>query len=323
LGWAQKGAILNAVELVEVRKAFSNVQAVRNLTLTVPEGCVYGFIGPNGSGKSTTLRMIMRIIYPDQGVVRVLGAETFGAANDLVGYLPEERSTYKKMKVREVLCFHAELKGVRRPRALVDDWLERLGLIDWRDKKVETLSKGMAQKVQFISSVVSKPKLLLLDEPFSGLDPVNNETIRNAVIELHREGTTIIFSTHDMRTAEVMCDYIFMIYRGDKVLDGTLESIQNQYGTDMIRVRVDGNAGSIDALKQIRGVADAKDLGHYKELRVADRADTQAILHRLSELGRVLHFEISRPSLHDIFVRIANPTAEESAEWVAPTSQGE
>ena len=232
---------MNAVELIDVKKAFSNVQAVKNLSLAVPEGCVYGFIGPNGSGKSTTLRMIMRIIYPDSGTVRVLGAEKFGAANDQVGYLPEERSTYKKMKVREVLCFHAELKGLRRPAALVNEWLERLGLIDWRDKKVESLSKGMAQKVQFISSVVSKPKLLLLDEPFSGLDPVNNEAIRQAVLELHREGTTIIFSTHDMRTAEVMCDYIFMIYRGDKVLDGTLESIQNQYGTDVIRVRLEGN----------------------------------------------------------------------------------
>lgn len=313
---------MNAVELIEVKKAYSNVQAVRSLTLTVPEGCVYGFIGPNGSGKSTTLRMIMRIIYPDEGVVRVLGADKFGAANDLVGYLPEERSTYKKMKVREVLCFHAELKGMRRPSALVDEWLERLGLIEWRDKKVETLSKGMAQKVQFISSVVSKPKLLLLDEPFSGLDPVNNEAIRKAVIELHQEGTTIIFSTHDMRTAELMCDYIFMIYRGDKVLDGTLESIQNQYGTDMIRVRVEGNVG-LGEFEQIRGVSGAKDLGHFKELRVSDGVDTQAILHRLCELGRVIHFEISRPSLHDIFVRIANPTAEETGNLAVPALQGE
>ena len=303
---------MNAVELIDVKKAFSNVQAVRNLSLTVPEGCVYGFIGPNGSGKSTTLRMIMRIIYPDSGTVRVLGAEKFGAANDWVGYLPEERSTYKKMKVREVLCFHAELKGLRRPTALVDEWLDRLGLIDWRDKKVETLSKGMAQKVQFISAVVSKPRLLLLDEPFSGLDPVNNEAIRKAVIELHRGGTTIIFSTHDMQTAEVMCDYIFMIYRGDKVLDGTLESIQNQYGTDVIRVRVEGNAIGIRELERIRGVSGAKDLGHFKELRVAGGVDTQVILQRLCDMGRVVHFEISRPSLHDVFVRIANPASEET-----------
>ncbi len=256
----------------------------------------------------------MRIIYPDEGVVRVLGADKFGAANDLVGYLPEERSTYKKMKVREVLCFHAELKGLRRPAVIVDEWLERLGLIDWRDKKVEALSKGMAQKVQFISSVVSKPKLLLLDEPFSGLDPVNNEAIRKAVLELHQEGTTIIFSTHDMRTAEVMCDYIFMIYRGDKVLDGTLESIQNQYGTDMIRIRVEGNTIGVGELERIRGVSGAKDLGHFKELRVAEGTDTQSILHRLCELGRVVHFEITRPSLHDIFVRIANPAAEETGD---------
>ncbi len=302
---------MNAVELIDVKKAYSNVQAVNNLTLAVPEGCVYGFIGPNGSGKSTTLRMIMRIIYPDSGTVRVLGADKLDAANDLVGYLPEERSTYKKMKVRDVLCFHAELKGVRRPLPLVNEWLERLGLSDWRDKKVESLSKGMAQKVQFISCVVSKPKLLLLDEPFSGLDPVNNEAIRQAVLDLHREGTTIIFSTHDMRTAELMCDYIFMIYRGNKVLDGTLESIQNQYGTDVVRVKLDESRGSTQSIERMHGVASVKDLGHFKEIRVASGVDTQEILKQLCELGRVMHFEVSRPSLHDIFVRIANPVAEQ------------
>jgi len=297
--------MLNAVELVEVKKAFSNVQAVRNLTLTVPEGCVYGFIGPNGSGKSTTLRMIMRIIYPDEGVVRVLGAEKFGAANDLVGYLPEERSTYKKMKVREVLCFHAELKGLRRPAVLVDEWLERLGLIDWRDKKVETLSKGMAQKVQFIAAVVSRPRLLILDEPFSGLDPVNAEALKDAVLEMRNRGTTIVFSTHDMNAAERMCERIFMIFKGNKVLDGTLDEIQKAYAHDTARVRVTGGAATLAGLP---GVESINDHGNFQDVRL--KGDPQAFLQQLVQRAAVQQFEITKPSLHDIFVRIARPTEE-------------
>jgi ABC-2 type transport system ATP-binding protein len=256
--------------------------------------------------------MIMRIIYPDQGVVRVLGAEQFGAANDRVGYLPEERSTYKKMKVGEVLAYHAELKGIKRPAQQVREWLDRFGLADWHGKKVETLSKGMAQKVQFIASVIAQPQLLLLDEPFSGLDPVNNDIIRQTILDLHRSGTTIIFSTHDMRTAELLCDYIFMIYRGDKVLDGTLESIQDEYGTDVIRVRFDGDLRSLEELARLPGVVQVTNLGSMQELRIERGLDTQPLLLQLCQIGRIRHFEISRPSLHDIFVRIANPTTEET-----------
>ncbi len=197
------------------------------------------FIGPNGSGKTTTLRMIMHILHPDKGRITVLGEKTVIAANDRVGYLPEERGLYKQMKVREVLRFYAELKGMRRPGPAVDAWLERLELTAWADKKVSALSKGMSQKVQFIATVVAKPQLVLLDEPFSGLDPVNAEVLRDAVLELKREGTTIIFSTHDMAIAEKMCDFIFMIYKGKKVLDGTLDAIKEQYGMDSVHVQLD------------------------------------------------------------------------------------
>src|SRR3954466_15305791 len=219
----------HAVEIEHVTKSFGSFVAVNDLSLQIPENTVYGFIGPNGSGKTTTLRMIMRIYLPDRGRVQVLGDESWHAANDRVAYLPEERGLYKQMKVRDVLRFYAELKGCRHSGPLIAGWLERMGLSNWADKRVEALSKGMAQKVQFIATVVARPELVLLDEPFSGLDPVNAVVLRDMILELKRNGTTVIFSTHDMSTAERMCDFIFMIYRGKKVLDGTLSTIQRKY----------------------------------------------------------------------------------------------
>src|SRR5215470_1532628 len=234
---------MNVVEIDRVTKTFGGKVAVNGLSLVVPENSKYGFIGPNGSGKTTTLRMIMRIYHPDPGtgVIRVLGQSTSTAANDRVGYLPEERGLYKKMKVHDVLRFYAQLKGRQETSSLISKWLERMDLSNYADKKVETLSKGMAQKVQFIAAIIAKPELVILDEPFSGLDPVNAEVLREAVVELRSSGTTVIFSTHDMNVAEKLCDFIFMIYNGNKVLDGTLQSIQDRYGSDTVRVRVEGN----------------------------------------------------------------------------------
>ncbi len=299
---------MNIIELENVTKTFGQHRAVDSLTLAVPKGSIYGFIGPNGSGKTTTLRMIMRIHHPDPGAgsIRVLGLEDQSAANDRVGYLPEERGLYKKMKVRDLLGFYAELKGCRDFKGSVNEWLDRLGLADWADRKVETLSKGMAQKVQFISAVVHQPKLVILDEPFSGLDPVNLNVMREAVLDLRRRGATVILSTHDMSVAEQMCDFIFMIFRGRKVLDGTLEAIQADYGQDTLRVGVDGDSLN---LQSIDGVENVVDLGHLKDLRMDKSVDTQQVLAALLRQGRVTHFEVTRPSLHDIFVRIAGPEA--------------
>jgi ABC-2 type transport system ATP-binding protein len=302
----------NAVEIDHVTKSFGPQVAVDDLSLAVPAGSIYGFIGPNGSGKTTTLRMIMRIILPDRGTIRVLGDDSWQAASDRVTYLPEERGLYKSMRVREVLRFYAELKGMRDARQAIDDWLERMRLTDAADKKVEALSKGMSQKVQFIATVVTGPELVLLDEPFSGLDPVNENLFREAILDLRRRGTTIIFSTHNMAVAEQMCDSIFMIYRGKKVLDGTLDAIQDSYGSDTLRVQLDG--GSLNGLP---GVEKVTDLGRYQELRVARGADPQAVLAELLRRGRINRFERTRPSLHDIFVRIANPTAEEVKDTAA------
>jgi ABC-2 type transport system ATP-binding protein len=297
----------NAVELAGVTKTFGSHVAVNNLDLVVPRGTVYGFIGPNGSGKTTTLRMLLRIFYPDSGRVTVLGRDHGEAADDRVGYLPEERGLYKKMKVRHLLRFYAELKGMRDCRAEVSRWLERLGLAAWADKRVDTLSKGMAQKVQFISAVVARPELLVLDEPFSGLDPVNMEALKDAILDLRKEGTTIIFSTHDMDVAERLCDTIFMIYRGRKVLDGTLGSIQAKYGTDTIRIRTAAGNGT---LANLPGVVQITDNGREKELRLQPGADSQAILRELVARVPLEHFDIVQPSLHDIFVRIAGPEGE-------------
>lgn len=304
------GVSNSAIEIDRVTKTFGATVAVSDLTLRVPTGSVYGFIGPNGSGKTTTLRMIMRIIHPDSGAIRVLGEDVTAspAASDRVGYLPEERGLYRKMLVGEILQFNAALKGARVTREDVRQWLERMDLADWEKKKVESLSKGMQQKVQFIASVLHGPSLVILDEPFSGLDPVNMDVLRDAVLDLRRGGATVIFSTHDMAVAEKMCDFVFMIYRGRKVLDGTLDEIKATYGDDTLRVRLDGNGV---ALAEIPGVEKVNDFGRFQELRMGDGADPQAILHALAERARVQHFEIARPSLHDIFVRIAGPQARE------------
>lgn len=297
-----------AVLLSKITKTFGKVTAVDALSLAVPRGSIYGFIGPNGSGKTTTLRMILHILLPDQGQIQVLGESSTRAANDRIGYLPEERGLYKKMTVRRVLAYYAALKGVNgaAARQAADQWLSRLELSSWANRKVEELSKGMAQKVQFIASVIAGPQLLILDEPFSGLDPVNLEVLRTAILELRQQGVTIIFSTHDMNMAEKMCDFIFMIHRGRKVLDGTLDAIQNQYGKDTVRLRVDGGG---DHLHDLGGIKAMRDLGHYQEIQY--EGDPQDLLRALMARSRVELFEVTRPSLEDIFVRIAAPASKE------------
>ena len=301
----------DAIAIRGVTKYFGDYAAVADLSLSVPRGSVYGFIGPNGSGKTTTLRMTMNILFPDAGEIVVLGERTTAAARDRVSYLPEERGLYKKMTVREVLRYYGRLKSVPRARldGAIDAWLERLQLADRAGLKVESLSKGQAQKVQFISSVVSEPELLILDEPFSGLDPVNAEALKDAVLQLRDRGTTIVFSTHDMSTAERLCDRIFMIFRGKKVLDGTLAEIQEQYGADTIRVRTDGGRAALEGMP---GVDKVVDQGNVQEVRVS--GDPQAFLRALVARTKVHQFEITRPSLHDIFVRIAQPSAGEEAQ---------
>jgi ABC-2 type transport system ATP-binding protein len=300
--------LMNAVEMQAVTKTFGSHLAVDDLELAVPEGSVYGFIGPNGSGKTTTMRMIMNILVPDRGEIRTFGQPTSETSVDRIGYMPEERGLYKRMKVRDVLEFYGGLKNGRNLQEEISSWLERFTLADRANKRVETLSKGMTQKVQFIATVVSKPDLLILDEPFTGLDPVNADVIREAILELSRQGTTIILSTHDMSVAEKMCDFILMIYRGEKVLDGTLAAIQDQYGSDTIRIRSDATP---EFLGSVAGVTRVRTFGKLHELQIADSAVPQDVVGEIMSRAKVLSFDITKPSLHDIFVRIAGPTAEE------------
>lgn len=297
-----------AVALQQVTKAFRKHVAVDRLDLAIPKGSVYGFIGPNGSGKTTTLRMIMSILYPDSGTVHVLGGPLSAATMDRIGYMPEERGLYRRMKVRELLVFLGRLKNGRDIRRSVDEWLERMELSEWGNRKVETLSKGMSQKVQFISTVVFQPDLVILDEPFAGLDPVNTEVMKDAILELRRRGATVLFSTHDMAMAERMCDFVCMIYRGRKVLDGTLDEIRDAYALDTVRLRLSGDAGFLADLPDVEQV---NDYGRTQELRMREGGDPQEILRQVMSRSAVQQFEIVKPTLHDIFVRIARPSEKE------------
>ncbi len=299
-----------AVVLEGVTKKFGTQTAVNGVDLTIPKGSIQGVIGPNGSGKTTTIRMILRIFKPDAGTVQVLGHTARETADDRVGYLPEERGLYLRMRVREALRFFAQLKGNHRPDHDIDLWLERLGATEWSSKKLEQLSKGMAQKIQFIAAVVSRPELVILDEPFSGLDPVNLDLLKQAVLDLRAEGTTVLLSTHDMDVAEQMCDRIFMIYKGNKVLDGTMDDIQSQYGEPVLRVRMARN--QLLDRSRLPGVESLTDCGTYTELRLNSIETRTNVLRAMLEQGDVEHFETAKPRLHDIFVRIAKPTTESS-----------
>jgi ABC-2 type transport system ATP-binding protein len=296
----------DAIVLRGVTKSYDATVAVNDLSLAVPSGSIYGFIGPNGSGKTTTIRMIMHILVPDRGDIEVLGERSTRAARDRVGYLPEERGLYKRMTVGRVLEYFGRLKGADGPELhrAIGEWLERLGLREWAGQRVDALSKGMAQKVQFIAAAVARPDLLILDEPFSGLDPVNADALKDAVLDLKRRGTTVVLSTHDMRVAEKLCDRIFMIFKGRKVLDGTLDEIQASYGHDTVVVRTVAGPTILEGLP---GVESVNDLGNEQEVRLA--GEPQAFLHALAARTAVSRFEIVRPSLHDIFVRIAGPEA--------------
>ena len=299
---------MNTIEIENVTKTFNKHKAVDDLSLSVPKGSIYGFIGPNGSGKTTTIRMIMNILYQDSGTIKLYGTEHLGSKLDNVGYLPEERGLYKKMKVKEILRFHGELKNAGNINKEIDFWLKRFDLTEWANKKVETLSKGMSQKVQFIATIIDKPEIIILDEPFSGLDPVNTEVIRSTVLELQSAGSTVIFSTHDMGMAEKMCDFIFMIHKGKKVLDGTLASIQDKYGTDTIRIQTENGKA---AYKDIQGIEKINDYGQMQEIRIRPDTDNQDIIKQVLSRTRVTKFEITKPSLHDIFIRIASPEEKE------------
>jgi ABC-2 type transport system ATP-binding protein len=302
-----------AVDINGVVKRYAGHVAVRDLSLRVPRGAVYGLLGPNGAGKTTTIRMILNIIAPDQGTIEVLGQRDFrGGVLDRIGYLPEERGLYKKMQVRRLLRFLAALKGVAAKDAdrRIDAWMERLSLRspekDWGQAKVDELSRGMQQKVQFIGALLHEPELVILDEPFSGLDPINAQGLKDTVVELKREGRTVIFSTHLMDSAERLCDAVCIIARGEKVLDGPMEEVRAEHGGTHVALSLGGGSGNgVGAvLSDPRLVARLDDSNRFFEIEVATGADPQLLLRRLMEAGAsIQRFELVRPSLHQIFLQ--------------------
>ena len=295
------------VQIDAITKRFGDFVAVSGLSLSVPRGAVYGLLGPNGAGKTTTIRMLMDIIIPDEGSVRLFGDARGGRQHSAeIGYLPEERGLYRKMRVRDALVFLAEAKGVKREVAQrkADEWLSRLDLGEWGLKKVEELSKGMQQKVQFIATMLHEPALMILDEPFAGLDPINTQAIKDVIVHLSRAGTTIIFSTHQMDVAERICDHVCIIAAGRKVLDGPLAEVKRVHGGTHVAVAFEGGRELAAPIISDRSlVAKADDYGGYAELALADGVHPQTLLERLvASAARLQRFERIEPSLNRIFL---------------------
>lgn len=295
--------------LDHVTKQFGDFTAVSDLSLQVRPGRVFGLIGPNGAGKTTTIRMIVNITVPDSGRVELFGQPMSTALQDRIGYLPEERGLYKRMKVGEQLRFFAELKNLRGKEAeeRIDEWLTKLQLKDWKDKRTKELSKGMQQKVQFITSVIHDPDLLILDEPFSGLDPVNVEIMKDTILELKGANKTIILSTHQMEIAEKLCDDVCMINRSRKVLDGKLRDIRRSFSRNAVALRFKGNDG---LLKDTELITNVLQVGDDVEVLLAPGVSPQTLLKSLIESNTVVtKFELVEPGLHEIFIEKVKETA--------------
>lgn len=290
------------VRLERVRKSFGDFTAVNDLSLTVQAGRVFGLLGPNGAGKTTTIRMMVNITRPDSGTIELFGRKIDSELQNRIGYLPEERGLYRRMKVADQLRFFAELKNVRGKsvEAKIDDWLARVKLSEWKNKRSMELSKGMQQKIQFVTAVLHDPELLILDEPFSGLDPINAELLKEIVLDLKRNGKTIIFSTHQMEVAEKICDDICLLNRAEKVFEGSLRELKSSFGRNSVAVRYEGGDGVLDDTTLVTKVVRHAD---ETQALLAQGANAQMLLRRLIASGASIgKFELVEPSLNDIFI---------------------
>lgn len=289
--------------LTDVGKCFGDFVAVDGLSLRVPAGQVMGFLGPNGAGKTTTLRMVMSILYPDSGEIRVLGRPRASEVKDRIGYLPEERGLYRKMTVDQILRYFGRLKGVRGAdlsRRIADN-LERVGLSAWRHKPVEALSKGMQQKAQFVATILHEPELVILDEPFSGLDPLNADLLRGLMTGLRERGAAVVFSTHELESAERLCDRIVLIHRGRKLIEGTVADVRARFAARM--VTLEGQA-DFSWVRGFEGVRSAHVTQGRAQLELADGAAPDVLLRRALERGPISKFDVHRPGLREIFVQL-------------------
>lgn len=292
---------MDALKIEKISKRFGDFYAVKNLSLKIPEGTIYSLLGPNGAGKTTTIRMVMNIIIPDEGSIQVLNEKMDDKMKSRVGYLPEDRGLYPKMRVGELLLFFAELKGIRgqEARNRIDHWLERFDLANWKFKKVEELSRGMQQKIQFIATVIHQPDLIILDEPFSGLDPVNTKLLKDIMLEMKNQGKTIIFSTHRMEQVEMISDNICLINKAEMILEGKLSAIKKQYGKNTVILDYDGDASFIRTLPEVEKI---DDYGKFMEIKMKERSDPQDLLNKSVGKIRINKFEVREPTLNAIFI---------------------
>ena len=300
----------NAIVLKNVTKTFGGTVAVRNLDLVVPEGALYGVIGPNGAGKTTTIRLILSILFADSGELTILGKRSALEAKDRIGYLPEERGLYKKMRLGDYLAYIARLKGVDGPdlKRRVRGLLDRVDLGSAETLKCEELSKGMQQKAQFAASIIHHPDLLILDEPFSGLDPVNQRLLRDLVLEEHNRGATVLFSTHIMVHAEQLCDHVVMIHKGEKVLDETIGGIRAQFDPRSVLFEAMDPQADVSLLETVRGVLAVKPEGPAWDIALAEGSDPAAVMRAIVAEVAPARIELRRPTLEDVFVAIVDGT---------------
>jgi ABC-2 type transport system ATP-binding protein len=311
------GSAEPVVELRGLRKRFGAVTALSGLDLTVPRGATYGLLGPNGAGKTTTIRMMLRIFEPDAGEIRLFGSPITQAALDRIGYLPEERGLYRRMRVARLLSFLAELKGVppRESAPRIRAWLERLGLADRAEARLQELSKGNQQKIQFIAAVLHDPELVILDEPFSGLDVINQQVLKEIVLDLKRQGRTILFCTHMIEQAEKTCDHVCILARGEKVVDGPISEVRRQHGGTYVALRLDRWTPEASArLKALPMVAGLREEGSDVEVSLRPGSEAQELLQAVVAAGLHLkRFEEVEPSLEQIFLERVG--AEAAASW--------
>ena len=303
---------MNAAVLGDVCKSFGDVHAVDHVNVTVPAGSIYGFLGPNGAGKTTTIRMMMNILRPDSGHISLFDGRSVEQAKSRIGYMPEERGLYRKMTIRKVLAYFGAIKGVASSELAgrVPEWLERVELAEWADKKVEELSRGMHQKLQFAVTAINNPELLILDEPFSGLDPINMDLLKNIILEMREEGRTIIFSTHVMHEAEKLCEFILLVNKGRVVLDDRLDRIRSRQKSDIVSVELEGET---DFIRELPIVTRVIPEGNRLDVKLAQDADPQELLRSLMDRVRVQAFEVKVPSLHEIFVDLVGKSDAEAA----------
>ncbi len=289
------------IEVNNISKSFGNTRAVDNVSFEIPKGRIFGLLGPNGAGKTTAIRIINHILIADSGTVTINGYPVSSKTQSMIGYMPEERGLYKKMKVGEQLIYLAQLKGLSHEEAKkkIRYWLDRFEAAEWFDKKVGELSKGMSQKIQFIATIAHNPDIYIFDEPFSGLDPINSEMLKEIVIELRDNGNTILFSTHRMEQVEQMCDDICLFNNGKAVLNGNLREIKQRYGKNTINIEFEGNDAFLDELKDVR-INNRS--ANYAEIRVLNGQSMQDILEKAMNHAEIYKFERVEPSLTEIFI---------------------